>query len=124
MEAKQRPIWEWLVFAAVFVLAFALMGSTYTYQQRVSKQHALHYQLQVLRTAELLYTSINKKMPENLTELVEGQFSLSGESLGRRFIEHPPLLTGGALLDPFGNPYTYDPKTGWIKSSTPGYDYW
>ena len=124
MEAKHRPVWEWLVFAAVFVLALTLMGSTWAYQQRVAKQHALHYQLQVLRTAELLYTSINKKMPENLKQLVEGQFSLAGESLGRRYLEHPPLLTGDALLDPFGNPYTYDPKTGWIKSSTPGYDYW
>ena len=124
MDEKKRPVWEWLVFVAVIVFAAGMMGSTYNYQQKTAKQHALHYQLQVLRTAELLYVSVNKKLPETLEQLTQEQFSLPGETLTRRFIEHPPMLVDGKLMDPFNNPYSYDPKTGWIKSTTPGYDYW
>lgn len=124
MEGKKRPVWEWLVFAAVLIVAVVLMGSTYSYQQKATKQQALHYQLQVLRTAELLYTAINKKMPESMAELIEGKFSLQEGGPLHPYIEHPPLMVNGQLLDPFGNPYKYDPKTGWIKSTTPGYEFW
>ena len=124
MDTRKRPAWEWIVFTAVIILAAFLMGSTYKFQQNSAKQHALHYQLQLLRTAELLYTSVNNKLPDSLKDMAEGTFRLPGDDVTRRYIEHPPMIVAGELLDPFGNPYTYDKKNGWIKSSTKGYEFW
>lgn len=124
MDTRKRPGWEWTVFVGVIVIAAALVGATYAFQKNSAKQHALHYQLQLLRTAELLYASVNREMPENLEQIAKGTFRLPGDDNTRRYLEHPPMIAGGKLTDPFGNPFTYDPKTGWIKSSTKGYEFW
>lgn len=124
MNNRGRALWEWLVFVSVLVVAIALMGSTYSAQQRLLKEKNMHGQLQILRMGEMLYTSVNNVKPNSLKQLVEGTFTLPGDNLARHYIEHPPTLVNGNLLDPFGNPYTYDPVSGWIKSTTPGYEFW
>ncbi|HPQ81785.1 MAG TPA: hypothetical protein PLZ86_08715 [bacterium] len=124
MDARRRPGWEWALFIGVVVLAIALVGTTYAFQKHSAKQHALHYQLQLLRTAELLYLAVNSKLPERLEDVAQGSFRLPGDETTRRYLEHPPMMVGGKLTDPFGNTFTYDPTTGWIKSSTPGYEFW
>lgn len=124
MNQKGRAAWEWLVFGLIVVVAVFLLGSTYGFQQKLEKEKALHNQLQVLRTAVLLYKSVNKANPTNLEILANGVFQLPDETLTRRYIEHPPTLSNGNLLDPFDNAYSYDVKNGWIKSTTSGYEFW
>ena len=124
MKTDKRPAWEWIVFIGVIAFSLALVVSTYMFQKNSAKQHALHYQLQLLRTAELLYASVNRELPETLERMAEGTFRLPGDDTTRRYLEYPPMIVGGKIMDPFGNPYTYDPKAGWIKSSTPGYEFW
>lgn len=124
MNNKGRALWEWLVFLSVLIIAIAMMGSTYSAQQRLMKEKNMHGQLQILRMGEILYTSVNKVRPESLKQLAEGTFKLEDDNLERRYIEHPPTLAGGKILDPFGSPYLYDPSNGWIKSSTAGYEFW
>ena len=124
MEGKKRPVWEIIVLAVILVLTITLVGSTYSSQQKFEKQKNLHHQLQLLRTAVLLYKSVNKTNPIEIAQITEGTFTLPEETLTRHYVEHAPKLSNGKLTDPFGNPYAYDPETGWIKSSTPGYDFW
>lgn len=124
MEKRKRPAWEWLLVVVLVVLTVGLTAATYTYQQRLVKSQALHYQLQLLRTAELLYVAVNKQAPADVGQLIDGTFQLPGDAVVHRFIEHPPMLEEGNLIDPFGNPYRYDARTGWFKSQTPGYEFW
>lgn len=121
---NKRPVWEWLLLAVIFVFALTLVGSVYKYQVKLDRQRNLHSQLEILRTATLLYKSINKTNPTDLKQLADGTFRLEGDDLERRYIEHPPKTINGKILDPFGNPYLYDSRNGWIKSSTRGYEFW
>lgn len=124
MGGNRRPAWEWLIFVVIIVLVVGTVGMSYRSQQRLDKQKALHYQLQLLRSAELLYNSVNKTNPKDLKELAMGKFQLVEENPGRPYLDPPPPLSGDKILDPFGNPYIYDPATGRIRSSTQGYDFW
>lgn len=125
MDGQKRTTWEWLVFVSVIALSLALLGATYNYRQRFEKQKILQSQLQLLRSAELLYRVVNKSNPPSLKSLIEGSFTLQDKSISSRsYIDKPPALTNGKLLDPFGNPYSYNPATGWVRSQTRGYEFW
>lgn len=124
MSENNRPVWEWVVLVLVITFSMILIGSTYNGQQKIDKQKNLHNQLQIMRTSILLYKAVNKTNPASIEQLVNGTFTLPEDKEGRRFIEHPPRMTQGKLLDPFGNPYFYDPATAWIKSTTRGYEFW
>lgn len=124
MEGKSRAAWEWPVLLVVVVAAVFLLGLTYKHQKDVGLQKNLRYQLGVMRSAEMLYKVVNKSNPENLKKLIEGTYQLPGEPQSRRYIDNPPKMVGGQLLDPFENAYAYNPANGWIKSTTPGYETW
>ncbi|MFH0799994.1 MAG: hypothetical protein V2A66_07440 [Pseudomonadota bacterium] len=124
MDAQKRPGWELLIVVIVFVVAGVLLGMGYKQQGKLEKERALHYQLQVLRTAELLYESVNKAKPESLTQLSEGRFQAEADGPKHLYIDPPPVLIGGKAVDPFGNPYAYDARTGRIKSTTQGFGSW
>lgn len=124
MEGRKRPSWEWLVLIVVLVVSIGLVGATYNSQQKLEQQKSLHYQLQALRTGELLYKSINKTNPMSLEQLVKGSFRLADETQDRHYVEAQMKLAGGKLVDPFGNPYLFDKSSGWIRSTTPGYEAW
>jgi len=57
---------------------------------------------------------------------VKGKFQISNFKLQRgkagRTIFETLLIT--SLVDTFGAPFTYESKTGWVKSSTKGYESW
>lgn len=124
MNQNGRAAWEWLVFGVVVIVAVFLLGSTYGFQHKLEKEKALHSQLQGLRSAVLLYKAVNKVNPTALEVLANGVFQLPDESLARKYIEHPPTISNGKFLDPFGNVYTYDGKSAWIRSTTKGYESW
>lgn len=122
--STKRPIWEWLLLVVVIAVSVMLVGSVFRYQVKIDRQNTMHSQLELLRTSLILYKSIYKSNPSDLKQLVEGTFTLPGEEVARRFIDRPPLLVNGKVVDPFGSPFLYDPATGWIKSGTKGYEFW
>lgn len=122
MEGKKRPAWEWLVFVVVIGVAVWLVGGTLNSEQKLTQQTNLHYQLEALRTAEVLFKSVNRTNPQTLNQIIEGTFTLPNDRQSRKYVEIPFKMASGKALDPFGNPYVYE--KGWIKSTTPGYEGW
>jgi hypothetical protein len=112
-----------LVVALVLVVAF-LAGSNVYYQNKSGKQRTMFYQLQILRSSVNLYKLINNRSPKDLESLVTEVYKFPGEDLARRYIENAPINEKGDVIDPFGRPYYYDGKTGWIRSATSGYEFW
>lgn len=115
---------ERATLAIVAFLTVAIMAASLHFERQLSNQKAMFYQLQAIRTSVNLYKAINRRNPENLGILVMDVYSFPGEEETRKYLHGMSANEKGELLDPFGNPYSYDYVSGWVRSSTPGYEYW
>lgn len=122
-----KPERKWfehvLVVLLVVVVGFLVASNLY-YQDRSGKQKMLFYQLQILRSSINLYKFINANNPANLEVLAVGIYKFPGEELARKYIENAPIDKDGKVVDPFGESYYYDAQTGWLRSSSSGYEFW
>ena len=123
MSVKRSTIEYFLILAVVLVVAF-LVGANIYYQRLDTKQKALNYQLQMIRSGINLYKIVEKDNPTNLIALAKGVYSFPGDNLTRKYLTNVPFTTSGELVDPFGNIYIYDKSTGWVRSGTSGYEMW
>jgi hypothetical protein len=119
-----RRKYERVALIVIAILTMAIMGVAIYFERQLSNQKAMFYQLQALRTSVNLYKAINKKNPKTLEALVNEDFKFPNEEVPRKYLQSPPMDASGRVVDPFGDPYMYDSKTAWIRSSTMGYEYW
>lgn len=115
---------ERAVFVAVALLTLAIVSVSIYFEQQISNQKTMYYQLQAIRTSVNLYKAINKKNPKELWQLEVEDYRFPGEEERRKFLQGFDTDDERRVLDPFGNPYVYDAMTGWVRSSTKGYEYW
>lgn len=126
MDVRQprRYIWENVLLVVVFLAILGFLVHSYFLEQKVYKQKTLHYQLIIMRQGIMMFNLVERRYPKSLMELAASTYRLPGEKVNRRYVERFPIDKDGRVLDPFGDPYTYDSKMGWVRSSTPGYEYW
>ena len=124
INRPKRNQLEQIVFIVVVLVVAFLVGASIYYQRQEARQRALFYQLQIIRSAVNLYKIVEKRNPANLTELARGIYKFAGDRETRKFMTNVPFGKEGGLVDPFGNKYFYDYKTGWVRSSTHGYEMW
>lgn len=122
MRQVRRSPFEIIVVAIVVVLTLLLAGGLYAGRLKVQKSNLLIRELSTLRSALTLYKTINRHNASSLEELAEGEYEVGGER--RHFIENLPRSPDGAVVDPFGNPYAYDESSGWVFSTSSGYERW
>ena len=113
---RKRKI-EYFIFIVIALLTMGITGAAFRVEQRVAKQKIMFYQLQALRTSVNLFKSMLKRNPRSLRELAEAEFRFPGERQRRRYLQFAQVNDEGFIIDPFGKPYVYDPKTGWVKSA-------
>ena len=124
---KKNRMFEIIGVALVILLTFSLTLATFYFQRLVTKQRILFHELRVLRTSVNLYRAVNNHNPRNLNELATGTFHFPGENVQRKYLDYRIQKDGNegtVLIDPFGNPYSYNPQKGWVKSSTEDYKFW
>ena len=97
LKRSSRAGWEYFVLVCVVGCSMLLAVSIYAKRDQVAKERLMILELQRLRN-EVMAT-----MLEHRTRPTE-------------FANIP--------LDPFGNPYHYNPKTGSVSSATPKYKGW
>jgi len=142
---KGRTVFETLL--ALIIIGILLVGAI-TYFQRatkVVKEYALMSELGNIRISVLLYFVINKKFPDSLKQMVDEKIILPFQDteaikkmtgnagitvqtgtiiIDRTYLEKMSMDKEGNILDPFGNPYTYDARLGKVSSSTQSYGGW
>ena len=104
---------------AVYFVAYTVYSDF-----KATKQRTLFYQLQILRMGVNIYQLLNHRNPGNLDELVTKTFRLPGDLNERRFVDGIAVDPDGRVFDPFGNPFFYDPLSGWVRSTTNNYEFW
>lgn len=118
---KKKEKW---VLAVAAVVTFILMLSSLSFERQMSNQKLMFYQLQAIRTSVNLYKAITRNNPSSLAELATSEYQFPGEEQKRPYLVDPTINGNGVVVDPFGNPYIYDTRTGWVRSSTKGYELW
>lgn len=121
---KPRARFEWVIIAVVLVASIAVVFGIYTKRDSVAKGKVMLAELANIRSAITTYKTLNKANPPSLEALAKLNYSFEPGQIGRPYLEKVNLDEKGQILDPFGNPYKYDNKTGWVVSSSRGYKRW
>lgn len=122
MKKGKRPSYEIVIVVIVVALAVVLSAGLYAGRMKIEKGNLLAQELAMFRSSLMLYKTINWKNAGSLEELELSQYEVGGAS--RPYLDKLPVSKDGRTVDPFGNPYSYNPATGWVSSTTPGYAYW
>jgi hypothetical protein len=120
MVHRKRSPFEVVVVTVVVVLTVVLGAGIYAGRMKIQKSNLMIQELSMLRSSSLLYKIINKRNVQDLKQLATSEYEVEGTKLP--YIERLPLSKDGEITDPFGNPYSYSPKTSWICSTSPGYE--
>ena len=120
-EIKRSPF-EVLVVTVVVILTIVLGASLYAGRTKIEKSNMLINEMSALRSTLLLYKIVNHRNVSDLALLTTTEYTMGG--VARPFIERLPMSNDGKIIDPFGNPYLYDARSGWVSSTTRGCERW
>ena len=124
---RGRSLWENLVLGAIMVGMIYVVVLYYQKTATQARLNVLESDMRNMRLGISLYLYRNAKVPEDIRDLEKKEVVeyTAGEGLIKR--EYVKLITKdeeGYPLDPFGNRYDYNPETGMIHPTSPGYENW
>jgi len=122
MVKRKRTHFEYIVITVVVILTLTLGAGLYAGRLKIQKSKLLVQELSMMRSALLLYKTVNYINAETLDTLTSTSYPV--DDVMRPYIDRLPLSKNGKHIDPFGNPYNYDNKKGWVWSTTSGYERW
>jgi len=116
-----------LVCSLVGLLIAAIL--TFYYERIVleAKRSALKVSLANIRLSTDLYRVLNDRYPRDLKDLLAQRYLIptrEGTIFNDQYLKDQAIDRNGDLIDPFGAQYRYEPTSGQITSSTPGYQDW
>ncbi len=118
----KRSTYEIVLVSLVVLLSVALAMGLYAQRAKMRKNAVLLEELALLRNGVMLHRLVNKALPPSLSELAGGTYDVEGTP--HSYLQRVPPRRDGAFIDPFGNFYRYDVRSGWIHSTTPGCERW
>lgn len=122
MNVKGRAKYEIVVIVIVVLLAVAVAVGLYAGRSKVFNGKRMITELSAIRAAVTLYANMNKALPPSLDTLAKATYDVNGKQ--QSYVQNIKTNAEGKLIDPFGKPYSYDPKRGLVSSSSPGYEKW
>ncbi|MBN1282450.1 MAG: hypothetical protein JXA24_01585 [Proteobacteria bacterium] len=122
MKRLRRSPFEVFAVAAAVAASLAISISFYAARADFEKGRVLASELSAIRSSVLAYIAVRGATPDALADLFRSGYETGGEQ--RPFLHPQGMLEDGGLVDPFGNPYLYRRESGWVFSSTPGYERW
>lgn len=128
-SADRKQAYSLFEFIVVGVVIALLLGTLAFYLNRIveeARKTALHHSLNCMRVSIELYRIHNGNYPNDLRNLTEEayKFSKTRSIFSVKYIKSISQDTEGYPMDPFGNRYSYDPKTGNVRCVTRGYKDW
>lgn len=124
---KGRSLWENLVLGALLVGMIYVAVLYYGKIAEQAKTKVLESDMRNLRLGISLYLYMNGKIPEDIRDLEKKEvieYTAGGELIKREYVKLVTKDENGYPLDPFGNRYYYNPKSGMVHPTTPGYENW
>ncbi len=132
-KQKGLTIVEALIALGLIGILIGVVIPKYRELARKAQEVALKTALTNIRTSISLYKMLNKKNPQSLRELIEkdvmlpariGKDPYSGSIFKQKYLTQQSLDAKGNIVDPFGEPFTYDPIQGKVRTTTKRYETW
>lgn len=124
---RGRSLWENLVIG-VIVVGMIYVAVLYYHKAALQiRVHVLRSDMRNMRLGITLYFYKNGNLPEDIRELEKKEvieYTAVGELIKQEYVKLITKDEEGYPLDPFGNKYHYNPKTGMVHPTTPGYENW
>ena len=133
MSQRGLTILDTIITLCLIGLLIGVVIPKFQQMAREAQEAALKSALANIRTSISLCKMLNKKNPQSLRELVEKEVMLparigadpySESIFKQKYLTQQSLDAQGNILDPFGNPFTYDPIQGEVRATTKGYEMW
>lgn len=129
MDNRGMTLYETLIVTSLMGILAVIALSTFLKSVNLAKEVALRSELGNIRTAVILYQMLNKRNPESLREMVKESYLLPTQEkrmiqIKRLYLESASADKDGNPLDPFGNPFAFDARSGIVRSSSKGYERW
>lgn len=124
---KGRGILDTLVVCILVGIIIAVIFPYYHKTVSEARETALRAGLINIRKTIQLYHFVEHQYPPDLRRLVHQKLVLPAREdtfLTEQYLNAVTADPEGHLLDPFGNRYRYDPRSGRVSSETPGYETW
>lgn len=119
-----RAKYEYLIIIIIIAAVAAVAVGIYAAQNKAAKGEILMSELEAMRLAVMTYKTLNKTNPPDLATLTKATYVFTPGENPRPFLTEVQTNAEGKIVDPFGNPYKYNRKEGWVKSTTSGYEHW
>jgi hypothetical protein len=114
--------YNWLVVLGILAVLFGVYGNVLFHARSDYQEIQLIYELRALRMATQTFQIASGHKPSNFEELKKATFV---DAKGKKRYYLPiKMREQKELIDPYGKPYSYDAKTGWIHSSSTKYVAW
>lgn len=123
MNGRGRSAYDVLLVTIVAAVSVAIAVGIFARRASIVSGRAMIDELFVMRSGVLLYRSVNGACPPVLGVLDTEPYPDVGGK-GVQYAQRLHRDEKGHVIDPFGNPYSYDSATGWVKSTTKGYERW
>jgi type II secretory pathway pseudopilin PulG len=124
---RGRGLWETLILAAVIgCICYAIIFSVRQLSNQ-AKVKVLEADMRNMRLGLDLYLYQKGKYPEDIRVLERDKFieyTAAGKIIKKSYVELITKDEEGYPIDPFGNRYHYDAKTGIVHPTSPGYKDW
>lgn len=118
-----RSKYEVVIVIAVVIISAAISIGIYSARSTMNKGKQLMMELSALRSGITHFIVVNHSKPPSLDALVTGTYD-AGNGERQHFVDRVYRNDRGMIIDPFGNEYSYDPETGWVRSTTDDYEKW
>lgn len=133
LQQKGLTVLEAVITLCLIGVLFGVFVSIYPRMAREAQETALRSGLSNIRASIRLFRMLNGRDPRSLAELVEkevlmparvGADAPSGSVFQQKYLMERSVDKQGNIVDPFGNPFAYDPLRGEVKATTAGYENW
>lgn len=124
---RGRSLWENLVLGTLLVGMIYVAVLYYGKVADQARMKVLESDMRNMRLGISLYLYKNGTVPKDIRDLEKRdviEYTAGGELIRREYVKLITKDEEGYPVDPFGNRYRYEPKTGMVHPTTPGYENW
>ncbi len=119
---KPRAKFEWIIIIVILVASLVVSFGIYRKRDEAAKGRLMIYELANIRQAVMIYLKLNRNLPPSLAALAKLKFTFEQGDQPRAYLQNIAAGPEGEFIDPFGNSYRYDARSGWVASATEGFE--
>lgn len=120
---RGRSTLEIVIVVVIVALVVVLSVGIYAGQNKLNKGKVLISELTAMRAGVTLYKKLNKINPPSLDVLANERYE-AGDGRRHSYLDKVHRNEESNIIDPFGQSYRYNAKSGWVQSTTKGYERW